>query len=87
MNFKCDVPISQNSSVDNYQSKYLPSYLYVMNLQSHKIVHDLLTQFNLTYDYYDLLNSNSQKIDHTGPIQTIIIKENGKDWTRKRIFF
>ena len=78
MNFKWDKPISQNSAAPNYQGAYITSYLYVMNLQRHSQVHDLLTAFNLSHDYHDVLNLNWEKVDHTAPIQTIIIKINGK---------
>ena len=72
MNIKSDMPISQG--VRDPQDPRT-AYVYGKHLNRHNTVQDLLTTFNVSSQYSDVLNSNWQKIDGTAPIQTIIIKE------------
>lgn len=75
MNIKSDMPISQGVRDLNQISEHSPAHVYGKNLERHNTVQDLLTAFNVSHQYSDVLNSNWQKIDGTAPIQTIIIKE------------
>ena len=87
MNIKSDGPISQgvrdpqDPRTDSYHylnnqiSEHLPAYVYGKNLERHKTVQDLLTTFNVSTQYSEVLNSSWQEISPTVPIQTIIIRD------------